>query len=194
MEMKTLIDLYETCRTYRRFRQEPLSREFLTALVDTARKRSNGRNKQPWHYYIVASRENVAALQPLVHWAAALPKEIGTPKPGEQPVAFIVMARENEDPAFNLTDAGIAFDTIALLAISQGVGTALLGAVNRKEIQKCLAIPEDQEVIFAIGLGYPAHKSTIVPLQDKARTDYYVDADRDYYVPKKALEDVMQYR
>ncbi|MCH3949937.1 MAG: nitroreductase family protein [Acidaminococcus sp.] len=194
MELKELIDLYEICRTYRRFKQEPLSKDFLTTLVDTARKRTNARNGQPWHYYIVESKENVSAMQPLLHYAAALPKEIGTPKPGEQPVAFIVMTREKNANPFSLADAGIAFDTIALLAISQGVGTVLLGAIDRAKIQKLLQVPEDQEVILTIGLGYPAHKSTMVPVKADGNLDYYVDANRDYYVPKKALKDVMEYR
>ncbi len=191
MEIKEINALYEQCRTYRRFRQTPLDHDFLVSLVETAHRRSSGRNGQPWHYYLVETPETVAALQPYMHWAAALPKEIGTPKPGEQPVSYLIMAQEKNANPFCYVDAGIAFDTIAFLAISKGIGTALLAAINRAKIAEILKVPDNQEVTFAIGLGYPAHKSTIVPVGTDGNLDYYVDEKRDYYVPKKSLKEVL---
>lgn len=192
MELQPLMSLYELCRTYRRFKQIPLDHAFLVNLVDTARKRSSARNGQPWHYYLVENREKLDQLYPYLHWAAALPPEIGTPKKDEQPVACIVMTQEKKANPFSMIDAGIAFDTIAFLAISQGIGTALLGAIDRKKIAQLLNVPDEQEVILTIALGYPAHKSTLVSVPDSGNLDYFVDEKRDYYVPKKSLKDVLK--
>ena len=88
--------MYDTCRTYRRFEQKPVEPELLRTLADVARKRSCGRNGQCLRFTVVESPANVKAMQPLLRWAAALPKEIGTPKEGEQPVAFVVVSRPKD--------------------------------------------------------------------------------------------------
>ena len=85
MENKSafLAELYEGCRTYRRFKQEPISEEVLRAIISNASKASCSRNSQVLRYAVVSSPEKVAEMQPLAKWAGALPPEIGTPKEGE---------------------------------------------------------------------------------------------------------------
>ena len=55
-----------------------------------------------------------------------------------------------------------------------------------------MAISEGYKVRLVLALGYPSHKSTVVELKDSL--DYYLDAERNYYVPKRALEDIVTYR
>ena len=43
-----------------------------------------------------------------------------------------------------------------------------------------------------IAFGYPAHKSTVVPLED-GRKNYWRDANGDYFVPKYALEEIVRF-
>ena len=45
---------------------------------------------------------------------------------------------------------------------------------------------------LVLALGYPSHKSTVVELKDSL--DYYLDEERNYYVPKRALEDIVTYK
>ena len=54
----------------------------LAEAVDAARIASCGTNRQTVKYIIVQTPETVAKIQPLVHWAAALPPEQGPPPPG----------------------------------------------------------------------------------------------------------------
>ena len=186
--------LYDSCRTYRRFLQKPLEPGLLRTLVDVARKRSCGRNGQSLRFTVVASPANVKAMQPLLRWAAALPKEIGTPREGEQPVAFVVVSRPKEaNPTITSIDVGIALDAMAITAWTQGVGSAILAAVDRVKIAALLEIPEDREVVTVLALGYPAHKSTLVP-GEEGKLAYYVDEARDYYVPKLPLEKVADFK
>lgn len=187
--------LYDSCRTYRRFLQKPLEPGLLRTLVDVARKRSCGRNSQWLRFVAVEQPENVKAMQPLLHWAAALPKEIGTPKEGEQPVAFVVAAKpRNASPMISDIDLGIALDAMAITAWQKGVGSAILAAVDRKKIAALLEIPEGLEVNIVLALGYPAHKSTLVSGEEGKSLDYYVDGNRDYYVPKLPLEKVAEFK
>lgn len=187
-----LAELYKTCRTYRRFTQKPVPAELVRGLVDVARQRSCGRNGQVLRYVSVTTPKNVKAMQPLLHWAAALPKEIGTPKEGEHPTAFIVVAKpQNANPIISNIDLGIALDAMAITAWQQGVGSAILAAVDRAKIATLLDLPENLEVNVVLALGYPSHKSTLVPAEAGKPLAYYVDEKRDYYVPKLPLEAVL---
>lgn len=189
----SLSELYKGCRTYRRFTQKPVPEELLHTLVDTAHTRSCGRNGQPLRFIVVKSPEKVAAMQPLVRWAAALPKAIGTSVQGEQPTAFVVVLRENNAGPLTNVDLGIALDTMAICAWEQGVGSCIMAAVDRKAIGELLSVPEGWEVNIVLALGYPSHQSTLVEAQEGGSLDYYVDEKRDYYVPKLKLKDVARF-
>ncbi|WP_432642211.1 nitroreductase family protein [Acidaminococcus sp.] len=187
-----LAELYRDCRTYRRFTQEPVPAALVRGLVDVARQRSCGRNGQVLRYVSVTTPENVKAMQPLLHWAAALPKEIGTPREGEQPTAFVVVAKPKDaNPIISNIDLGIALDAMAITAWQQGVGSAILAAVDRAKIAALLGLPEGLEVNVVLALGHPSHKSTLVPAEEEKPLAYYVDEKRDYYVPKLSLEAVL---
>lgn len=131
----------------------------------------------------------------MIHWAAALPKEIGTPKEEEQPVAFIVVAKSrNSTSMISNIDLGIALDAMAITAWQQGVGSAILASVNRIKIAELLKIPDSLEVSIVLALGYPIHKSTLINAEDAKSLNYYVDKNRNYYVPKLPLEKVAEFK
>ena len=65
----TLTELYNGCRTYRRFLQKPVPKEVLRAALDNARTASSAANAQPLRYIAVTDPTLVAAIQPLVKWA-----------------------------------------------------------------------------------------------------------------------------
>lgn len=188
--MSSLSGLYDGCRSYRRFKQQAVPREILTKVVDTARKRSSAMNAQPLRYVVVTSAEKVAAVQPCLRWAAKLPKDIGTPKPDEQPTAFVVVLQPETANRFADIDLGIALDTMAITAWSHGVGSCIVAAVDQKALTKIVPVPEGFAIGVVLALGYPAHKSTVVAPDDDHGLAYYVDEKRDYYVPKRALEAV----
>lgn len=76
-----MMEFLRTRRTYRRFEQRPVAPEILQECVDAARIASCGANRQTVKYIIVQSPEAVAAVQPLVHWAAYLPGSRAPPRP-----------------------------------------------------------------------------------------------------------------
>ena len=93
-----MLEFLRTRRTYRRFEQRPVAPEILTEAVDAARIASCGANRQTVRYIVVQSADAVAAVQPLVHWAAYLPPEQGQPKPDELPTAFIAVLQDDNLP------------------------------------------------------------------------------------------------
>lgn len=188
--MQNVKDFCRGLRTYRRFSQESLPDEFLFDLADCARMSSSGMNAQPLRFTLVNSAEKVAGMQDLVKFAAALPPELGTPKPGEQPVAFIVISKTAKAGAFSDIDAGIAAHAITSAAWAFGVGSTILCNIKKEEIRSLTGVPADEEIRMVIALGKPSVKSTLVEVPESGSLSYYLDEDRNYYVPKLSLDTV----
>ena len=177
-------------RTYRRFEQRPVAPEILTEAVDAARIASCGANRQTVRYIIVESADAVAAVQPLVHWAAYLPPEQGAPKPDELPTAFIAILQDDNLPGASDVDVGLALGSLTAAAWAHGVGSCIMGAINRPALTELLALPEGVRLCYMVALGYPTHESHLVSMQD-GDVKYYLDVNRDFCVPKRGMEEVL---
>ena len=207
--MNEMMKLMTGRRTYRRFDQSRrIPEEVIGEIIESARLSSSARNDQQLTFAVVENAEKVEVIFPMTHFAGALPKELGTPKDGEHPVLYILLLMEAgaKDPWIPV-DAGIAaanmtmaawyhgvgsciMGAIDMAAWYHGVGSCIMGAIDRKAIREALAIPEKYEIHTAIAFGYPTHKSTVVPVGEDGKLKYYLDENRDYYVPKKDVRDI----
>lgn len=191
--MEKLSELYQGCRSYRRFKQEKVPLTLLTEMAEAARMRSSAMNQQVLRYAVISSSGMVKKVQPCLRYAAKLPKEIGTPKEGEQPTAFIVVLIDGKLSQMAAIDTGIALDTMAIIAWQKGVGSCIVNNVDRKKLAEIIDVPDGFTIGPVLALGYPAHTSTIVTPDDEHGLSYYVDEKRNYYVPKRASQDVIKY-
>ena len=185
-----MMEFLRTRRTYRRFAQRPVEPEILRECVDAARIASCGANRQTLKYVVVQSPEAVAAVQPLVHWAAYLPREQGTPQPDEQPTAFIAILQDDRLPGANDVDIGLALGSLTAAAWAHGVGSCIMGAIDRPALTKLLGLPEGLRLCYMVALGYPTHESHLVEMQNGS-VKYYLDENRNYCVPKRGMEEVL---
>ena len=188
-----LNELYTNCRTYRRFTADPVPEAVIREALENARITSSARNAQPLYYYAIMSQENVDAMQPLITWAGALPRDVAYQAPDQRAKAFIAIVKKADAGAFSDIDVGIAAHTITTSLYEQGFGSCMLGAINFAKISALLGIPEEEQLRLVIAIGKPAHKSTIVDMKDDSFT-YYVDDDYNFYVPKRAFEDIVIFK
>ena len=157
-----------------------------------AAKRSCGRNAQELRFVVVTNREKVRTLCENAKWAASLPSELGTPKEDEMPTAFIVIYYAGSPSMIKDIDTGIASDTIAIASAEKGYGSCILASINAKAFAKELGLDDDITMHLAIAIGKPAHTSTLV--KGKAgELSYYIDEERNYYVPKLPLDEVLSF-
>ena len=185
-----MMEFLRSRRTYRRFAQRAVPHEILTEAVDAARMASCGANRQTVRYIVVESADAVAAVQPLVHWAAYLPPEQGTPKADELPTAFIAVLQDDNLPGASDVDVGLALGSLTAAAWTHGVGSCIMGAIDRPALKELLALPEGVRLCYMVALGYPTHESHLVEMQDGS-VKYYLDADRNYCVPKRGMDEVL---
>lgn len=185
-----MMEFLRSRRTYRRFAQRVVPHEILTEAVDAARMASCGANRQTVRYIVVESADAVAAVQPLVHWAAYLPPEQGTPKADELPTAFIAVLQDDNLPGASDVDVGLALGSLTAAAWAHGVGSCIMGAIDRPALKELLALPEGVRLCYMVALGYPTHESHLVEMQGGS-VKYYLDADRNYCVPKRGMDEVL---
>lgn len=185
-----MLEFLRTRRTYRRFEQRPVAPEILTEAVDAARIASCGANRQTVRYIVVQSTDAVAAVQPLVHWAAYLPPEQGQPKPDELPTAFIAVLQDDNLPGASDVDVGLALGSLTAAAWAHGVGSCIMGAIDRPALTRLLALPDGVRLCYMVALGYPTHASKLVEMQDGS-VKYYLDENRSYCVPKRSMDEVL---
>ena len=145
---------------------------------------------QTLKYVLVQSPEMVAKMQPLVHWAAYLPPEQGQPKPDETPVLFVAVCQDESLPGCNDTDTGLALANMTDAAWAHGVGSCIMGAIDRPAIKELLGLGENLRLHSVVAFGYPTHKSHLVAMQN-GNVKYYLDDARDYCVPKRPMEEIL---
>lgn len=63
-----------TRRTYRRFAQKAIPQDVVEDIIEAVRLSSCGANRQAVRLVVVNKPEDVAEVQPLVKWAAYLPR------------------------------------------------------------------------------------------------------------------------
>lgn len=181
-----MMQLMETCRTYRRFLQKPIAQEVLDDIINALRCSSSARNAQPIRILLIQQPEDIHQVNQLVKWAAALPPELGTPKENELPTLFVAVLDDTSAPGTHDTDAGIAIANMTLAAWAHGVGSCIMQAINRPALTELFSLPENLKLHSMIAFGYPAHKSILVPIREDGSLAYYLDEKKDYLVPRRS--------
>lgn len=189
----SIIETMKTRRTYRRFEQKAVPQNVVEDIVEAVRLSSCGANRQAIRLVVVRNPEMVAKVQPLVKWAAYLPPEQGTPKADELPTLYVAVLQDTSFSGDLNTDTGIALANMTLAAWDSGVGSCIMGAVNRPALTELLEVQEPEKLVFMVAFGYPAHEAHVVPLTQETGVKYYLDENRDYCVPKRSKEEICRY-
>ncbi|MBQ2816666.1 MAG: nitroreductase [Clostridia bacterium] len=150
-------------RSIRGYKDEPLKKEQVDALVKAALESPSARNFQPWHFSFLQGRRDILDM---INEAAGVKTDIfyGAPL-----VVFISAAKGAY--FFTPIDCGIAVENLALAAHSMGLGSVILGMPRAafetdkgEEICKLLKFPEDHEFKIAIAIGIPTTTKEAHPI------------------------------
>ena len=153
-----------TRRSVRQFTDQPVSREVLEQVVALAAYAPSWKNTQISRYIAIedpAVRETIAAEYclpgannpaiirgcPLLVAQTFVKARSGYERDG-------TYTTDRED-GWQYYDCGIAAQTFCLAAHDLGLGTVIMGVFDRKRLQEYLQVPEDQELMALIAVGYP---------------------------------------
>ncbi len=177
-------------RTIRKYLQKDVPKEVLTRCADAARLSPSGANRQPLKYVIVKDEDVLKEVFGTLSWAGYLPDY--QPSEEEMPRAYIVILLDTEIRKNAGHDAGIAAMSISMVAYDEGLGSCILGAVNRAKLRQILNIPNQFDIVLVVALGYPAED----PVVDKIKNGnikYWLDENGVLHVPKRELKDTVRW-
>lgn len=148
----------------RKFKDQPVSRENITKLLEAGRLAPSACNSQRWMFIGVDDPEVVSKIG-----AAAVAEELGINVFAPNVPAFIVVAshpyrtpnpRQEQILGSDYAnwwdvDLGIAAMQISITAASLELGSVIMGEFNKKEIGSILELPQDVAAELLIAVGHP---------------------------------------
>ena len=162
MELKSCI---LTRRSVRKFLDKSVERETLEQIIATAAYAPSWKNTQISRYIAIEDRSvldaicrdflpqhnaNIVSGAPLLIAQTFIKNRCGFERDGSY-------TTERKD-GWQYYDCGIAAQTFCLAAHDAGLGTVIMGIFPHKELGAFLNVPEDQELMALIAVGYPAEE------------------------------------
>lgn len=186
--MMDTVTALKTRRSIRRFTQEPVDREKLAQIMECARFYPTAGNLQPLKFVLLTD-SRVGEMLAHLHWAMYLPEY--KMDQTDLPTALILILGDREIAKDHQFSAGAAANQIMLAAHSLHVATCCLGMNNktREVILEMLHLaPERFDPICFVALGNSTQTSQTVDMQGNCK--YYLDADGNFQVPKRTVEEI----
>lgn len=154
-----------TRRSHRRYTEQKVSRELVEQIVSLAAYAPSWKNTQISRYIAIESDQ----MKQEIIDRFCLPGSNNPSIIGSCPVLVaqtFVTGRcgyerdgtftTDRGEGWQYYDCGIAAQTFCLAAHDLGLGTVIMGVFDRKGLQEYLQLPEGQELMALIALGYPA--------------------------------------
>lgn len=183
-------DLILNTRCYRRFGREKVARKTLEQLVELARLSASARNLQPLKYFLSCGEDTNTIIFMHLAWAGYL-EGWGGPQEDERPMAYILILGDKTIDESFAADAGIAVQSIRLGVTEMGLGSCVLGSIQRQELAQALNLSTQYEIVLAIAIGKPAEQIVLEPVGEDGSTKYWRDAEGVHHVPKRSLAEVL---
>lgn len=158
MELKECV---QTRRSIRKFKQEPVPQETIDQMVEMAIYAPSWKNSQAPRYYAVTDpdviqkvleqvpdfNQKIIRSAPVLMASTVLRKRSGYNREGEFDTP--------KGKGWQMYDCGLSNMIFCLAATERGLGTVIMGVYDEEGITKALDLPDEEEIVALIALGYP---------------------------------------
>ncbi|MBP5432634.1 nitroreductase family protein [Ruminococcus sp.] len=155
MEFNEVVKNRYSCKKYS---NKQVESEKLTAILDAGRLAPTAKNLQEQHIYVVQSAEFLARIDEL------------TPCRYGAPTVLVVAFNKNEVFTYpggkrdsGVEDAAIVATHLTLAAANEGVDSCWLNFFDPDKAASLLGLPENEEVLMLLDLGYAAEGAGPLP-------------------------------
>lgn len=161
MEFSQVIETRRSLRAYQA--GKTVEKEQVAEMLQAAQQAPSWKNSQTARYYVVMSEEMLAQVK-----EECLP-EFNRKNCGDAPVLIVTAFVKShsgfdreKNPVNELGDGwgcydlGLANENLVLKARDLGLDTLIMGIRNSEKLRELLHIPEDQEIVSVIAVGYGA--------------------------------------
>ncbi|MFT4889444.1 MAG: nitroreductase [Halobacteriales archaeon] len=162
-------------RSVRSYTDRPLPRETIETVLDSVRMAPSASNRQDWRFLVADDEGTIEALyeaaeqQEFVLEASAVIAGVATDPETEMQCGIRA----------GVVDVSIALDHLMLRAAEEGLGTCWLGAFDQDESREILGVPEDEEIVALMTIGYPQADLRTVDKDRKPLAEVVSFVDRD---------------
>ncbi len=155
MEFKDVIRNRYSCKKYSDKQVEP---EKLTAILEAGRLAPTAKNLQEQHIYVIQSAEKLAVVDQITPCRYGAPTVLA--------VAFNknnVFTYPGDKRDSGVEDASIVATHLILAAADEGVDSCWLNYFDPDKAAELLGLPENEEVLMHLDLGYAADGAGPLP-------------------------------
>ncbi len=163
-------DCILTRRSVRTFTNQPVSHALLEQVISLAAYAPSWKNTQISRYIAIedpavqqaiidrfclsgSNNPNIIASAPLLIAQTFVKGRCGFERDGSYTT--------DRGEGWQYYDCGIAAQTFCLAAHDLGLGTVIMGVFDRKGLESYLQLPEEQELMALIAVGYPDPQLTL---------------------------------
>lgn len=158
MEFKEVVKKRYSCKKYS---NKQVESEKLTAILEAGRLAPTAKNLQEQHIYVLQSADLLAKIDEL------------TPCRYGAPTVLVVAFNKNEVFTYpggkrdsGVEDAAIVATHLTLAAKNEGVDSCWLNYFDPDKAAKVLGLPDNEEVLMLLDLGYAADGAGPLPNHD----------------------------
>lgn len=175
-------------RSHRSFEQMEIPKEDLEKILTAVTYSASARNAQETRFMYTNSEEQCRRIFKETKWAGAIS---WNPQENEAPTAYILLCHPSEKPnVMNFVDMGIALQSMTLLAQDLGYGCCILGAYNKKEVEKIFGLPKGYFSFLLLAIGKAKDTVSLVSTRDLS-LKYQREEDNHHTVFKLPVEDLI---
>jgi nitroreductase/NAD-dependent dihydropyrimidine dehydrogenase PreA subunit len=164
-------------RSVREFKEQPVPRETMEALLDVARRAPTAGNQQKLHWIVVSGMAKIHALsEEAINWVRAAQDPLGVVALWDdkgydfvlRAAPTVVVVCTPADWEWGKEDGAIALTFLELAAEARGLGVCWAGFLGRvaaahAPMRRLLQIPEGYVMQGGLMLGEPKYKYQYVP-------------------------------
>lgn len=186
--MNPVIQNILTRRSTRKFTDEAVDNEVLTAIIEAGLYAPSGHNTQPWHFTVVRNKDllqemNVATKEAAKDYPDPLIQRMANNESlnlfYNAPVLIVVSGMVTGAVTMR-DDCAAATQNILLAAESFGLGscwngltTFLFNGPSGAEYMTRMGIPENYKPLYAVALGHKAVTATAAPKRKENLVNYF---------------------
>lgn len=154
-------DAIRARRNVRTYLPDPVAAADLDRIAEAAWRAPSAGNRQHWNFIIVTDREQLQALSTVWQGATHIAGAAAA-------IALVVPQYEEErGRLISQYDLGQATYAMMVAAADLGIGTGHASVSDQARAREILGVPDDHDVAFLIGVGYPADR----PLKPLVKPD-----------------------
>jgi nitroreductase len=189
-----IFELIEARKSIRKFKPDPVSQEVLEKILKAATLAPSGKNKQPWHFYVVQGEkraEMVAEMQKGMDRLESQGINTGSARYSirvlaQAPVTIFVFNPTGKHPlkkrdtlevysdVVDIQSVGAAIEHMLLAATDLGLGSLWICDVFFGYEELCAWLGARGQMIAAVSLGYADQKPRLRPRKSISDATTYV--------------------